>query len=74
MGSVQEDRQKVEQFHFLEQFHKKQNCSTFLGKIGTVPHFPDHVLEKRNSSTKNGSGTESKSRHHKMWNCPYKIA
>ena len=40
MGSIQEDRQKVEQFHFhgtvpqkVEQFHKKWNSSTIRGTV-----------------------------------------
>ena len=65
-GSIQEDRHKVEQFHFcgtvpqfVEQFHNLWNSSTICGtvsqKYGTAPQKVEQVLKSGRCSTNCGT-------------------
>ena len=62
MGSIQEDRHKVEQFHFL--WNSSNFCGTASQKCGTAPKKVEQVLSTGLSSA--NCGTEGQIEHLKF--------
>ena len=72
-SSIQEDRHKVEQFHFL--WSSSKICGTTSQKCGTAPQKVEQVLKARHCSTDCGTVPQFVEQlllkvtcHFKMWN------
>ena len=61
MGSIQEDRRKVEQFHFF--WNIPTICGTASHKFGTAPQKVEQVLQAGRNSINFGTVTEDQIEH-----------